>query len=134
MELVIEDLGNTRDKFILTELNHYPIVSVKAHTRPFEHRWMNIVAAIIVPLGLFLYFRMWKFRLRLHHDLNVIRDTNQKIVARIDDMFPAAEPDAPPAVEPEASPAVEPASPAAEPKVSPTAEPTSTSADAPADS
>ena len=109
MELVIEDLGNTRDKFILTELNHYPIVSVKAHTRPFEHRWMNIVAAVIVPLGLFLYFRMWKFRLRLHHDLNVIRDTNQKIVGRINEMLPAAEPDATPTAAPAPTPADAPA-------------------------
>ena len=109
MERVIEDLGNTRDKFILTELNHYPIVSVKAHTRPFEHRWMNIVAAVIVPLGLFLYFRMWKFRLRLHHDLNVIRDTNQKIVGRINEMLPAAEPDATPAAAPDLTPADAPA-------------------------
>ena len=109
MERVIEDLGNTRDKFILTELNHYPIVSVKAHTRPFEHRWMNIVAAVIVPLGLFLYFRMWKFRLRLHRDLNVIRDTNQKIVGRINEMLPAAEPDATPTASPDPTPADAPA-------------------------
>ncbi|MBQ9637547.1 MAG: LptF/LptG family permease [Prevotella sp.] len=88
MEQVIDDLSNTRDKFILTELNHYPIVSVKAHTRPFEHRWMNIVAAIIVPVGLFLYLRMWMFRLRLYRDLHVIRETNDKIIARIAEMYP----------------------------------------------
>ena len=86
MEAVIDDLSNTRDKFVLTELNHYPVVSVKAHTRPFERRWMNIVAAIVVPVGLFLYFRMWKFRLRLHHDLRVIGETNRKIVDRIAEM------------------------------------------------
>ena len=55
-----------------------------------EGKVVGRVAAIIVPLGLFLYFRMWKFRLRLHHDLNVIRDTNQKIVARIDEIVPPA--------------------------------------------
>ena len=70
MEQVIEDLSNTKDKHILTELNHYPILSEKAHTRPFERRWMNILAAIIVPLGLFLYIRMWMFRLRLLRDLD----------------------------------------------------------------
>ena len=86
MEAVIDDLSNTRDKFVLTELNHYPVVSVKAHTRPFERRWMNIVAAIVVPVGLFLYFRMWKFRLRLHYDLRVIGETNRKIVDRIAEM------------------------------------------------
>ena len=83
IEAVIDDLSNTRDKYILSELNHYPIVSVKAHTRPFEHRWMNIVAAIVLPVGLFLYIRMWRFRLRLHHDLRVIVDTNRKVMDRI---------------------------------------------------
>ena len=37
---------------------------------------MNVVAAIIVPVGLFLYLRMWRFRLRLMRDLKVIRQTN----------------------------------------------------------
>ena len=83
MENVIEDLSNTKDKHILTELNHYPILSVKAHTRPFERRWMNIVAAILVPVGLFLYIRMWMFRLRLLRDLRTIKTTNSNIINRI---------------------------------------------------
>ena len=83
MEEVIDDLSNTKDKHILTELNHYPILSVKAHTRPFERRWMNIVAAIIVPVGLFLYIRMWMFRLRLLRDLRTIKATNSNIINRI---------------------------------------------------
>jgi len=86
MEAVIEDLSNTKDKVVLHELNNYPILSVKAHTRPFEHRWMNIVAAIIVPVGLFLYFRMWRFRLRLAKDLHNIEQTNSRIMSRIDEM------------------------------------------------
>ena len=83
MEQVIEDLSNTKDKHILTELNHYPILSEKAHTRPFERRWMNILAAIIVPVGLFLYIRMWMFRLRLLRDLRTIKATNSNIISRI---------------------------------------------------
>lgn len=38
LEKVINDLGNTRDKFILSYINTYPILSVKAHTRPFERK------------------------------------------------------------------------------------------------
>ena len=64
-------------------LNQYPIVSEKAHTRPFERKWMNITAAIILPVGIFLYLRMWRFRLRLLTDLRKIRATNTKIVERI---------------------------------------------------
>ena len=86
LETVIEDLGNTRDKVVITELNKYPILAVKAHTRPFEHRWMNIVSAVIVPAGLFFYIRMWAFRLRLLHDLRTIRDVDDVIVKRINEM------------------------------------------------
>jgi len=86
MEAVIEDLSNTKDRVILSELNHYPVVSVKAHTRPFESRRLNIIAAIIVPVGAFLYLRMCRFRLRLHRDLRVIRQTNERIITRIGEM------------------------------------------------
>lgn len=83
LEAVIEDLGNTRDKVILTELNKYPILSVKAHTRPFERKWMNVVSAIILPLGIFFYCRMWRFRLRLWRDLKTIEESNRIITERI---------------------------------------------------
>ena len=55
LEEVIEDLANTRNKAIMSELNRYPILITKAHTRPFEKRWMNIVAAVIIPAGCLLY-------------------------------------------------------------------------------
>ena len=95
METVIDDLSNTRDKVVLTELNHYPIVSVKAHTRPFERKWMNIAAAIVLPLGIFFYLRMWKFRLRLYRDLHVIAETNRRMVARIDEIAPSGKAETP---------------------------------------
>ena len=80
LEKVIRDLSNTRDKQVMHLINQYPVLAVKAHTRPFDHRWMNIVAAIIVPVGIFTYLRMWRFRLRLLRDLKVIRYTNTNIV------------------------------------------------------
>ena len=83
LETVIEDLENSRDAVIISALNDYPRLSVKAHTRPFEHRWMNIVAALVLPVGLFLYCRMWMFRLRLAADLRTIRQTSDVIVQRI---------------------------------------------------
>lgn len=83
LENIIEDLSNTHDNIILSELNHYPVLSVKAHTRPFERRWLNIMSAIIVPLGAFFYIRMWMFRLRLLRDLRTIKATNNIIIARI---------------------------------------------------
>lgn len=83
LEKVIDDLTNTRDKVILNELNSYPVLAVKAHTRPFERKWLNIVSAIIIPLGLFFYLRMWRFRIRLQRDLKQIVQTNEKVTEQI---------------------------------------------------
>ncbi len=80
LEGVIDDLGNTRDNQVIHYLNQYPIVSLKAHTRPFERRWLNVLSAIILPLGIFFYIRMWMFRLRLYNDLRVIRTTSTNII------------------------------------------------------
>ena len=87
LEAVIADLENSRDRYVIGYLNEYPRLSVKAHTRPFEHRWMNIVAAIIVPVGLFLYLRMWSFRIRLAKDLRDIHQTNGKMIERIKEKY-----------------------------------------------
>ena len=86
MEAVIEDLSNTKDKQVLALLNEYPYMAVKSHTRPFEHKWLNIAAAVVVPVGLFLYFRMWRFRLRLFRDLRIVKQTNDGLIDRINEM------------------------------------------------
>ena len=83
LEEVIEDLTNTANKYILHDMNQYPVLSVKAQTRPFERKWLNIIAAIIFPVGTLLYLRMWRFRLRLFRDLKVISQTNTDIIQRI---------------------------------------------------
>ena len=83
LEEVIEDLTNTANKYILHDMNQYPVLSDKAHTRPFERKWLNIIAAIIFPVGTLLYLRMWRFRLRLFRDLKVISQTNTDIIHRI---------------------------------------------------
>lgn len=83
LETAIDDLGNTRDKAILNLLNEYPVMSVKAHTRPFNRQWLNTVAAILVPVGLVLYVRMWRFRSRLLKDLRVVVHNNNQIIAQI---------------------------------------------------
>ena len=58
-------------------------MSERAHTRPFERKWLNIVAAIVVPLGFVLYMRMWRYRLRLQRDLKVVQTENKIIMGRI---------------------------------------------------
>ena len=86
LEETIEDLGYTTDKLILTELNNYPIIATHAHTRPFRRMWLNIVTGLILPLGIFFYFRMLRFRLRLYKDLRVIRQTSEKIIPRAQEL------------------------------------------------
>lgn len=83
LETVIENLSNSRDRTIVNHLSAYPIMSVKAHTRPFERRWLNIVSAVIVPFGLVLYLRMWRYRLRLWRDLRTVKAENDIIIGRI---------------------------------------------------
>lgn len=83
LENVINDLSNTRDGVILNALNNYPMMAVKAHTRPFEQKWLNIASAVVFPVGVFLYIRMWRFRLRLLRDLRAVRSSNIVIIKRI---------------------------------------------------
>ena len=84
LEKVIEDLANTKDAQLISMLNKLPILSTKAHTRPFEKKWLNTLCAIIVPLGFVLYIRMWHFRLRLWKDsksiINAIDNINKQII------------------------------------------------------
>ena len=86
LETVIEDLSNTRDKQILKDLNSYPVLAVKAHTRPFERKWMNVIGGVFLPTGIFFYLRMWRFRLRLLRDLRIIMQTNSEIINRIQEI------------------------------------------------
>lgn len=86
LEDIIDDLSNTRDRYVLSYLNRYPIVSEKAHTRPFDRKWLNIVAAIILPVGIALYIRMCRFRLRLYRDLRQITHVNEQMIKRINDI------------------------------------------------
>jgi len=82
LEETIEDLSYTKDKLILTELNQYPILATHAHTRPFRKKWMNIVTGLLLPVGIFFYFRMLRFRLRLYKDLRTIRHTSERIIPK----------------------------------------------------
>ena len=82
LEETIENLSYTKDKLILTELNHYPMMATHAHTRPFRKKWMNVVTGLLLPVGAFFYFRMLRFRLRLYKDLRTIRQTSQRIIPR----------------------------------------------------
>ena len=82
LEATIEDLSNTRDKLILTELNNYPVLMTRAHTRPFSRKWMNVITGLLLPVGLYFYLGMWRFRLRLYKDLHDIRQASNRIIPK----------------------------------------------------
>ena len=86
LEEVVQDLANTRSSRIIAYLNQLPILSAKAHTRPFDRKRYNVLAAICFPLGIILYIRMWRFRLRLANDIKKLIITNKLIVDEIDNI------------------------------------------------
>ena len=86
LEETIDNLSYTKDKLILTELNHYPMMATHAHTRPFRRKWLNVVTGLLLPVGIFFYFRMLRFRLRLYKDLRTIRQTSEKIIPRAEEL------------------------------------------------
>lgn len=83
LEAMIEELSNSKDRIILKSLNNYPILSTEAHKRPFDRYLLNILTGILIPVGLFFYFRIWFFRLRLEKDLKKITLTNNTIQEQI---------------------------------------------------
>jgi lipopolysaccharide export system permease protein len=87
LDVVIEDLSNTKDRIILNELNNIPVMATHAHTRPFVRKWLNVMTGLILPLGIFFYIRMLRFRFRLFRDLKNLRQASDAIIARIDEEF-----------------------------------------------
>lgn len=84
MENLITILSNSRDAAILDALNKFPIVPTHAHTRPFHNYKWNMVLGIIFPVGIFFYFRIWRYRLRLYKDIQQIKKYSAFIAERIE--------------------------------------------------
>lgn len=83
LETAIEELSNSKDAILLNAMNSYPFLSTKAHKSLFDNRWLNLLFGIILPVGLVVYFNIWRYRLRLEKDLKVIIKTNETIIAQI---------------------------------------------------
>jgi lipopolysaccharide export system permease protein len=83
LEVAIEDLSYTRDRYVLMKLNQFPIIATHAHTRPFRRKWLNVLTGLFLPTGLFFYFRMIRFRIRLYHDLQHIIRINKKLIPKV---------------------------------------------------
>lgn len=84
LETLIDEMSNTKSITLLTELNNYPIIPVYAHVRPFRSYWLNLLCGVLFPIGLFFYFRIWIFRIRLNKDMERIIKTNEEVIAIIE--------------------------------------------------
>lgn len=69
IEALVEDAANTTNMHVLQALNNLPFIYAHAHTTPFQRQWVNYIFGIFFPLGLLIWFRTWRFRLRLARDL-----------------------------------------------------------------
>ena len=50
-----------------------------AHTSPLHSPRANALAGLLLPLGLVLWFRIWRFRLRLYRDMRIIVRTCDRL-------------------------------------------------------
>ena len=86
LEDLIEEMSNTKSARLIGVLNNYPVIPVRAHVRPFRKYWLNAACGICLPVGLFFFFRIWAFRLRLAKDMECIVKTNDDVVYVISQM------------------------------------------------
>lgn len=98
IESLVEELSNSRDSKVLALLNEFPSIYAAAHTSPFHSHRANVLAGIFFPLGLILWFRIWRFRLRLLRDLRITVRTcdqlDQVISGRREEVNDGMTPDA----------------------------------------
>ncbi len=83
LEQYVDELANTQDSRILSTLNDMPILVPDAHTRPFRNRRLNMAVGIVFPVGLLWWWRIWRYRLRLWHDLTQLQKQCTYICTRI---------------------------------------------------
>lgn len=86
LEAIVAELGNSRDGLILNELNKLPVLVTHAHVSPFDKSGLNLAAGVLFPVGLVLWLRMWRFRLRLYRDLKQIEKSCAALCEHMDHM------------------------------------------------
>ncbi|MCR4994097.1 MAG: LptF/LptG family permease [Bacteroidales bacterium] len=84
LEAFILELSNSRDARIIATLNDMPIMAPDAHTRPFRNARRNAIVGVFFPVGIVLWIRIWRYRLRLWHDLEQLQKQAKYICQRIE--------------------------------------------------
>lgn len=76
LEGMVEDLGNSRDAWVLDRLSRYPVLSVRDHLCPLPAGWPSKLAGYVFPVGTLLWLRACFFTHRREKDLQHIMATN----------------------------------------------------------
>lgn len=84
MEALISELHNSKDNYIIETINLFPIMNPSAHLRPFSNATLNRWTGVFLPLGIFFWFRIWRYRLRLSRDMDKIQELCPVITDRLD--------------------------------------------------
>ena len=91
VEALVEDLNNSTSPQILSVLGDMPVLYESGTRSPFEHRRVNWVLAVLFPLGLVVWLRVWRFRFRLARDLRQLRKALNRLDEAFAEMFPETE-------------------------------------------
>lgn len=95
VEALVEDLNNSTSPQILSVLGDMPVLYESGTRSPFAYRRVNWVLAVLFPLGLVVWLRVWRFRFRLARDLRQLRKALNRLDEAFAEMFPDAEPISP---------------------------------------
>lgn len=80
LELIIDKLGNSKERKVIMALNEFPILSINSISSPFKKIWLNILSIVVLPLGIIIYLRAVFFRIRLLKDFVKIETTIKRII------------------------------------------------------
>ena len=83
LEEMVEELSNSRDNRIIGALNEIPILEPDAHTRPFRNAKLNNLMGVLFPVGIVLWIRIWRYRLRLWRDMEQLQKQCRYIIERL---------------------------------------------------
>lgn len=86
LEALIDELHNSKSNLIIGLLNMLPFIIPDAHTRPFRNPRRNKWAGILLPVGILLWLRIWRYRLRLSRDLDKVQEVGEVIIKKIKDI------------------------------------------------
>ena len=82
-EVLIEEMSNSKNRKVIQLLNEFPIMMVDELRSPLKKRWMNILAIILLPIGIILYLRACKFHRQVSRDLIKIRNNSRTLMERM---------------------------------------------------